>query len=195
MKRFITFEGIDGSGKSTIAHNVYTRLSEQGYAVVLTAEPTQSQIGAFAKHCITTNADPFVTSFACIADRINHCKKIQQWLDQQKIVLCDRYAESTYAYQGVQLSEHLKNPITWLRNLSETRILTADQTFYLRINPDQALQRIRKRKQLISFEEKHFLEKVHANYEKICRGKRFVICDASDPIEVITERCIRDILK
>src|SRR4030042_4873637 len=99
MKRFVTFEGIDGSGKSTVSKLVYKQLKSKGLDVVLTVEPTDTWIGKQVKKCIASNSDPFVTAFIFIADRIEHGKQIKKWLNEGKIVLCDRYAESTYAYQ------------------------------------------------------------------------------------------------
>ena len=90
MKRFVTFEGIDGSGKSTISQLVYRRLQDDGYKVVLTYEPTDTKIGKYVQQCITTRSDPFVTAFVFIADRIQHCKQIQQWLKDGSIVLCSQ---------------------------------------------------------------------------------------------------------
>lgn len=195
MKHFITFEGIDGSGKSTIIKQVYSTLLQQGYPVVLTVEPTNTTIGRFVKQCIKTNNDPFVTAFAFIADRIQHCKEIQHLLDDKKIVLCDRYAESTYAYQGAQLDQKLNNPIKWLQDLSHDRTLTPDRTFFFKIEPQKALERIQHRTELIPFEQQHFLEKVHANYLILCKGTRFHTIDATDTIEQITTQCINDILR
>ena len=86
MKQFITFEGIDGSGKSTVSKVVYDKLKSDGHNVVLTYEPTDSTIGKFVQKCIKTGDDPFVTAFTFIADRIQHCKKIKQWIDDGKIV-------------------------------------------------------------------------------------------------------------
>jgi dTMP kinase len=194
MKHFITFEGIDGSGKSTIAHNVYDQLKTKGYDVVLTVEPTDTKIGQFVKHCIKTKNDPYATAFAFIADRIDHCKQIQHWLNQGKIVLCDRYAESTYAYQGAQLEDDLKKPIPWLQDLSKQRILIPDRTYLFVIEPNLSLSRIRHRTELIPFEQLAFLEKVHHNYLALCKGKRFLKIDATDTIENITAQCIKDIL-
>ena len=129
MKKFVTFEGIDGSGKSTVSKLVYEKLKNDGYDVILTYEPTDSFIGKMVKKCIETDSDPFVTAFTFIADRIDHCKKIQKWLDDDKIVLCDRYAESTYAYQGAQLQNLMEDPIKWLKDLSKNRIIIPDRTF------------------------------------------------------------------
>ncbi len=195
MKKFVTFEGIDGSGKSTISKLVYDRLKANGYEVVWTFEPTDSMIGKFVQECIRTQSDPFITSFTFIADRIQHCKQIQQWLDDGKIVLCDRYAESTYAYQAVQLEDKLKKPLKWLQELSDGRILISDRTFLFVIDPKISLKRIQNRAELVPFERLAFLEKVHANYLKVSKGKRFIHLDATQPIEELVKLCYDDILK
>lgn len=194
MKRFVTFEGIDGSGKSTISRLVYKKLKAKRYDVVLTVEPTDSTIGKFVQECIRKQSDPFITSFTFIADRIQHCAQIQRWLDEGTIVLCDRYAESTYAYQGAQLEPQLKNPLRWLRELSDGRILVPDRTFLFVIDPKLSLARIQHRAELIPFERLAFLEKVHANYLKVCQGKRFLSLNATKTKEELTDLCYQDIL-
>jgi dTMP kinase len=195
MKKFVTFEGIDGSGKSTISKLVYDRLKANGYEVVWTFEPTDSMIGKFVQECIRTQSDPFITSFTFIADRIQHCKQIQQWLDDGKIVLCDRYAESTYAYQAAQLEDKLKKPLKWLQELSDGRILVSDRTFLFVIDPKISLKRIQNRAELVPFERLAFLEKVHMNYLKVSKGKRFIHLDATQSIEELVKLCYDDILK
>lgn len=194
MKRFVTFEGIDGSGKSTVSKLVYEKLKSEGYDVVLTFEPTDSYIGKMVQKCIETDSDPFVTAFTFIADRINHCKKIQKWLDECKIVLCDRYAESTYAYQGAQMEDLVKDPIFWLQELSKGRIIIPDRTFVFVIDPEKSLNRIQNRDKLIPFEKKKFLEKVHKNYLKLSKGKRFKKLDATKSIDELVDICYRDII-
>lgn len=195
MKRFVTFEGIDGSGKSTISKLVYEKMKKSGYDVVLTFEPTDSYIGKMVQRCIETNSDPFITAFTFIADRIDHCKKIKNWLDESKIVLCDRYAESTYAYQGAQLEGLIDNPIFWLKDLSKGRILVPDRTFVFVIAPEVSLGRIQNRSKLIPFEKKVFLEKVHDNYLRLAKGKRFLRVDATKDVDSLVEICYNDILK
>jgi len=195
MKRFITFEGIDGSGKSTISKLVYERLKSNGYKIVLTYEPTDTWIGKHVQKCIETNSDPFITAFTFIADRIEHGKQIQEWLDEGKIVLCDRYAESTYAYQGAQLQDIMKNPTRWLKELSEGRIPIPDRTFVFMINPEESLSRIQNRNKLIPFERLSFLEKVHEQYMKLAVGKRFIKLDATKKMEDLVDICCRDILE
>jgi len=193
MKRFVTFEGIDGSGKSTISKLVSERLRSTGYDTIWTYEPTDSTIGKFVQECIRSQTDPFITSFTFIADRIQHCKHIQQWLDDGKIVLCDRYAESTYAYQAAQLESELEDPLKWLRELSEGRILLPDRTFLFVIEPKTSLARIQHRTELIPFERVAFLEKVHTNYLKISKGKRFLQFDATQSIDQLVQLCYDDI--
>lgn len=194
MKQFFTFEGIDGSGKSTIIRCVASELKKKDYHVIITFEPTNTWLGEYVQQQIRTHSDPYVTSFAFIADRIRHCKIIQEWLDQGFIVLCDRYAESTYAYQAVQLERTLNQPIKWLKDLSKNRILIPDRTYYFNISIDDALSRIQHRDELIPFEQRVFLEKVSMNYETVCRGKRFFHLDATKSIDELTKICIDDIL-
>jgi len=194
MKHFITFEGIDGSGKSTISKLVYKKLKSKGLDVVLTYEPTDSWIGKQVKKCIESNADPFVTTFVFIADRIEHSKKIQKWLDENKIVLCDRYVDSTLAYQAAQLQGLITTPIKWLKKLSKNHYITPDRTFLFVINPKDSLARIKNRENLIPFERLSFLEKVHNNYLKLAVEKRFMKIDASKSIDEIVEICCKDVL-
>jgi dTMP kinase len=195
MNQFFTFEGIDGSGKSTIMKEVSAHLKQRNYKVMTTYEPTDTWLGKYVQEQIRSNSDPYVTSFTFIADRIQHSKEIKEWIEQKYIVLCDRYAESTYAYQAVQLEKSMNDPIYWLQDLSKNRILTPDLTFYFRITPEQALTRIQHRDELIPFEKRAFLQKVYDNYEVLCKGKRFFTIDATQSISEITEVCIKKIIE
>jgi dTMP kinase len=194
MKQFITFEGIDGSGKSTISKLVCKKLQLEGYNPVLTFEPTDTNIGHFVQQSIKTNSDPFVTAFAFILDRILHCKQIKKWLDEDKIVLCDRYADSTYAYQGAQLEQQIENPIEWLQDLSKDLILKPERTFLFIIEPKKSLKRIQKRNELIPFEQISFLKKVHTHYIQLSQEKRFLKLDASKKINELVNICYEDII-
>lgn len=195
MKKFITFEGIDGSGKSTVLTNIYQHLLQRNCAVKKTFEPTDTWLGRCVQHCIKTKTDPFITAFTFSADRIQHGKKIQQWLDNDYIVLCDRYAESTYAYQGVQLSSCLDDPITWLQELTIDQIPLPDRIFVFMIDPKIAIARIQHRDELIPFEQIEFLIKVQENYEKLIRDDRFLVIDAEKPIKDIVSICVKDIFQ
>lgn len=194
MKHFITFEGIDGSGKSTVSKIVYKKLKETGYNVVHTFEPTDSWIGKIVQKNIKTQSDPFETAFTFVADRFDHCKKIKKWLDEDKIVLCDRYAESTYAYQAAQMQDLIDKPMKWLKELSKGRIIIPDRTFLFVIKPKDALARIKHRDELIPFEKLDFLTKVHKNYLALARGDRFLKLDATKKIDDLVNFCIDDII-
>ena len=193
MKRFVTFEGIDGSGKSTISKLVYKELKLKGLDVVLTYEPTDSWIGKQVKKCIKSNADPFITTFVFISDRIEHGKRIKKWLEAGKIVICDRYVDSTFAYQGAQLQDVISNPIKWLKELSKNHFIKPDRTYVFVINPKDGLARIQNRENLIPFEKLSFLEKVHKNYLKLAVEKRFMKIDAYKSINEIVNICCKDI--
>lgn len=195
MKHFVTFEGIDGSGKSTVSKQVFKRLKSKDYDVVLTFEPTDSWIGKIVQKCIETDTDPFVTAFTFIADRIDHCKIIQEWLDGGKIVLCDRYAESTYAYQGAQMEGTIEDPIKHLQELSKDKIIIPERTFLFVIDPRISLARVQNREKLIPFEKVDFLKKVHINYLKLAKGRRFLKIDATKTIDELVDICIKNIIK
>ena len=194
MKRFISFEGIDGSGKSTVSKLVYKKLKSDGYDVIYTFEPTNSEIGKQVQKYIKEDADPFVTSFTFIADRILHGKQIKKWLEKEKIVICDRYAESTYAYQGAQLQGIIKQPISWLQDISENKIPIPDRTFLFIIDPETSVSRIKNRDHLIPFEKVSFLKKVQKNYLDLSVDKRFFKIDATKKIEEILKICYDDVM-
>jgi len=193
MRRFVTFEGIDGSGKSTVSKGVYDRLKEMEYDVVLTFEPTDGFIGETVRRCIEENCDPVTTALLFIGDRVEHCKEIREWLNNGKIVLCDRYADSTYAYQGAQLENVVEKPMEWLQSVSKDFIILPEKTFLFDLPPKDALDRIRKRERLISFEREEFLIRVRENYLKLAKEKRFVVLDAGRQVGELVEECVKEI--
>ena len=195
MKHFVTFEGIDGSGKTTVSKRVYERLKKDGYNVVLTFEPTDSFVGKCVKQCVEEKCDPVTLALLFIADRVEHCKKIKKWLDQGKTVLCDRYADSTYAYQGAQLEGIVESPVQWLQELSKNFVVTPEKTFLFDINPVDALKRIRNREKLVSFEREEFLKKVRSNYLKLAEEERFVVLDGKKQVDELIEECLGHILE
>ena len=182
--KFITFEGIDGSGKTTIAKLLYEKL---GNKAVLTAEPTKTWIGEAVNKAIEERKDAKTIALLFIADRIEHIIKIKKWLDEEKIVLCDRYIDSTFAYQ----KEHLKmeEAEKWLNEIHKPFLLKPDLTFLFVINPKRAIERIKDRK-LIMYEDVHFLERVQENYLEIAKKEeRFIIINAEKSKEEILDAC------
>ena len=194
MKLFVTFEGIDGSGKSTIMQQVYSYFNKNKQKVIKTFEPTDTPIGHLVQECIKTHTDPFVTALTFSADRIQHGKQIQRWLDEGTIVLCDRYEDSTYAYQGVQLESLIHEPVTWLQQLTIDQIPHPDCVFVFLLDPEIAIQRIQNREELIPFEKVEFLTKVQKIYEQLSTGPYYQIVDATQPIDDIVKFCINHII-
>src|SRR3989442_5900677 len=115
--RFITFEGIDGSGKTTIVHRIEPEFRKRGYTVVLTSEPTRTWLGDAVRKSYEDDVGPVAETFLFLADRARHTDEIRTRLPAGAIVVSDRYADSTYAYQGARLEGIVKDPIRWLRRV------------------------------------------------------------------------------
>ena len=88
----------------------------------------------------------------------------------------------------------MKDPIKWLKELSNDRVLIPDRTFVFIIDPKESLARIQHRDNLIPFEKVSFLEKVHKNYLKLAIGKQFLKIDASKKIDELVDICYKDVI-
>ena len=188
--RFITFEGIDGSGKTTIVHRIEPELRNRGYKVVLTSEPTRTWLGDAVRKSYEDDIGPLAEAFLFLADRARHTDEIRTWLRAGAIVLCDRYADSTYAYQGARLDGIIENPIRWLQRVSAPAVLEPDLTILLEIPPRLGLQRIAGRRRKVRFEKLGFLTRVAKNYETLARAPRFVRIDGSRPATEVARDAI-----
>lgn len=194
---FITFEGIDGSGKTTVAKRVVEALKQKGYDALYTCEPTGSELGNTLKSGYEKEVNPFMELFLFLADRAAHTKDIMKWVDDGKIVICDRYADSTYAYQAIMLEDALKavgiEPLDWLKKISEPFIVQPDLTLLFQIEPSDALQRIRRKG--TKFEREKFLKKVQGVYEKLAETEsRFVKIDASEKLPEVSQQGLEVVL-
>ena len=185
---FATIEGIDGSGKTTVAAKVADALESEGIPVARTTEPTHTWRGDAVKWAIDRDVDPVSETFLFLADREAHGTQIRGWLAEGKLVLSDRYADSTYAYQGARLAGKRADAVAWLRTISGPFVLPPDVTYFLAVSPETALARIRGRAKKVRFEELSFLRAVDANYRQLARDSRFVTVDAARaPDAVATE--------
>ena len=148
---FVTFEGIDGSGKSTAAALVNACLKKNGFKAVLTREPTETWVGEAVKRmCGSGRSNPFSELHLFLADRAAHTDRMREWLSQGRLVLCDRYWDSTVAYQGVTLRPFLKGrTLDWLAQLHSSIIVVPDITFILDLEPAEAVRRMSSRKSRI----------------------------------------------
>ena len=185
--KLITFEGIDGSGKTTVASLLHEKI---GKDAILTAEPTSSWLGECVRRALEEERDAVTIALLYLADRNEHVKEIIKYMEEGKIVICDRFIDSTFAYQ----KEHLKieNAEEWLNIVHKPFLIKPDLTFLLYIEPEKAIERIKERK-LAIYEYVEFLRKVQENYMEIAQRdkNRVVILDATKSPEEIVEECIK----
>lgn len=175
---FITIEGIDGSGKSTVIEELGRWLTELGRTTVVTAEPTKTRIGQLLRASLQEE-ESFAPLDALLfaADRLKHCKQlIQPHLDQNHIVLCDRYIDSSLVYQSVQFGNEFSPVAWWLYTINRFAILP-DTVLLLDVSPAVALDRLHRTRE--RFETETFLEEVRAKYLEIAAaGENYHIINA-----------------
>lgn len=193
LRGFVTFEGIDGSGKTTVSRLVAEALRARGERVFLTGEPTKRWTGKAVRRSYEDDVGPVAESFLFLADRAVHQAEIRRHLDARELVLCDRYADSTYAYQGARLHGIVSRPVPFLRRSTEPWLLRPDLTLLLRIPADLGMERIASRREKVRFEELAFLRKVARNYDDLARSRRFVVLDGGMAKEKVAQQSIEAI--
>ena len=194
---FITLEGIDGCGKTTQVQRLAQRLEEElGKPVLVTYEPGGWGNEALRSLLLSQNFEhPYSQMLLFMADRLEHLQRvICPALQQGSVVICDRYLDSTYAYQ-VGDSQEREEVFDAL--VDALNPLMPDVTFYLDLSPEQAWQRRCPEehddvfeRQGLAFQEslkKAFDRRAEANSERI------VVVDATLSIEELTEECIRQL--
>lgn len=156
---YIVFEGIDGSGKTTVCTHIAVRLRESGYNVLLISEPSKSEIGQLLRkqmRAMTLNQKSIALLYA--ADSYDIQDKISEDYD---FILSDRNFFSTVAYQMMEVDEN------WLFSIHKF-LEIPDTIFYLRVSVEEALGRIERRDgNRDVFENKESLEQIKLNYDKI----------------------------
>ena len=187
---FIVFEGIDGSGKSSCMEDVASAL-EKNFDVVRTAEPTKGGIGMLLRS--STDLLPVTEALLFVADRAEHTGQITKWVDDGKVVLCDRYYASTLAYQSVEMDGHLLDG-RWLKALNDKVTVEPDITFLFDIDPEISMERIGTRGTMSKFERLEYLKGVRKRYLSIARSRKFTVIDASGPKEAVFKEIMRHIL-
>lgn len=140
---FITFEGGEGVGKTTLIAALQLFLASQGFQVMVTREPGGTAIGKKIRQLLLENKDVEVAKrselLLFLADRAQHVEEvILPFLKKGGIVLCDRFIDSTFAYQ----SETFKFNDLMMLNEYATGKLFPDKTFYLDLDPIVGLKRI-----------------------------------------------------
>lgn len=190
--KFIAFEGIDGSGKSTQIALLADRLKQSGIRCYPTMEPTDSPIGSLIHQVMTgrMKMDNRVIAALFAADRLDHLLNdidgILHKINEGITVLTDRYYFSSYAYHSVDM------PMEWVIKANEqsSEILRPAVTVFIDVDPNTALERIAKnrfRQEL--YEKKSRLVKVRENYERafglLEKEENYVIIDGSQTKERI----------
>lgn len=199
---FITFEGPDGSGKSTIIKKVYEKLVNDGFHIVLTREPGGTPIAEKIRDIILDNSnvalDARTEALLYAASRRQHLvEKIRPALKEGKIVLCDRFLDSSLAYQGGGRNLGVQNVLNI--NLFATENTYPDLTLFFDIDPELGLKRVSQDKKRVADrldnENENFHEKVYSTFKEIVNtnSQRIITIDASKSIEEVTECAYRTI--
>ena len=189
----IVIEGIDGAGKSTQAEILMNRLQERGFDVVYFREPSGSRWGqeikrkALDQDSITPEEELELFQ----KDRKENVEKnLKPALERNKIVVLDRYYFSTIAYQGAKGIDEER-----IKRMNEEFAVKPDLVFILDIDPHEGLDRIRNRsKKDRLFERADYLAKVREIFRGF-KGKKFIHIDARMPVEVISARIEKNVLR
>ncbi|MDD6905987.1 MAG: dTMP kinase [Finegoldia magna] len=194
---FITFEGPDGSGKSTIIQKVYDYLIENNYDVIKTREPGGSPIAEKIRNLIldTENTEMGYRTEALLyaASRAQHVEEtILPALNENKIVLCDRFLISSLAYQGVGRDLGIEN----VRKINEFGIneVFPDFVLFFDVDPITTLKRKSSLDTADRLEKEgnNFHERVYNGYKEILNSEKNIeIIDATQSVEDVFSECIK----
>lgn len=197
---FVTFEGLEGAGKSTQAKLLADRLTAAGYPVTLVREPGGTAVGEAIRGILADSQyedmSPLTEVFLFAASRSQLVEQvIRPQLGEGGIVICDRYFDATLAYQGYGRGVHP----TQIREISDICSwgVRPDLTFLIDIEPARGLSRVRTRSvetltKLDRFEQLDlgFFERVREGYMEIAHEEpfRFRVLDGANEPEVLATR-------
>lgn len=200
---FITFEGPEGSGKSSVLNEITQKFINEGYPIVKTREPGGTDIAEQIRNVIldkqNVKLDPRAEALLYAASRRQHLvEKIWPSLKEGKIVFCDRYLDSSLSYQG------------YARELGVDDVLRVNEyategtyphiTFLFDIEPELGLERINKNKDRevnrLDVEKLSFHKKVREGYLMLSKrfSDRYVVIDASKPLKEVSNEVLNIIL-
>lgn len=194
--RFITFEGPEGAGKTTVIARLHERLKTEGKQVVLTREPGGIRIAEQIRTIILANdnteMDGKTEALLYAAARRQHLiEKVIPALDAGAIVLCDRFIDSSLAYQGYARGLGIDEVL--LINQFAIENTMPDLTIFFDINPEEGLARIMtnsdREKNRLDKESVGFHEKVYEGYKKLIQRypERIIVTNARLSEEAVTE--------
>lgn len=198
--QFITLEGPDGSGKSTILKLVGNYLRDKGIDFITTREPGGTEIGEKIRQIILDNNNINMggetEALLYAAARAQHVhEKIIPALEEGKVVICDRFILSSLAYQGVGRNLGIER----VKDINDFAIrgIYPDLILFFHVNPEVTLKRKigKKSADRLEREGSDFHNKVYQGYMKLLKmyPKNIKIIDASKPIEEVFKQSIEEI--
>lgn len=191
---FVTFEGIDGSGKSTQATALLRKVQEEGFNAVLFREPGGTRISEQIRQILLSTKhsemDPLTEVMLYSAARAQlTVEMIVPGLMENDIVICDRYFDSTIAYQGYGRGIDLEFVNALVKEAAKK--LWPDVTFLVDVNADLADKRSGTigRPDRLEMETKEFKIRVIEGFKEIAKGEpeRFIILDGNEKVEAIAD--------
>ena len=186
----ITFEGVEGSGKSTQMRRLARWLRRQGYPIEQTREPDGTPLGAGVRRLFEHGPQPLTQTFLFLAARHEHvAQRLRPWLKRGRVVLSDRYADATVAYQGY--GGGVDPEMIRELNLRVTGGVVPDLTLLFDLDPAVGFRRIgRRRRDHFERQALAFHRRVRRGYLEIQRAepKRVRLIDAAqDPDAVAAD--------
>jgi dTMP kinase len=179
----ITFEGVEGSGKTTQMAGLGRWLRERGHRVELTREPDGTALGVGVRRLFEHGAQPLTEALLFLAARHEHvARRIRPWLRRGRVVLSDRYADATVAYQGY--GRGLDPEMIRELNVRVTGGVLPDLTLLFDLDPAVGFRRIgRRRRDHFERQALTFHRRVRRGYLEIQRAepKRVRLIDAARP--------------
>lgn len=200
---FITLEGPEGSGKTSAIETAVKRLQEMGYEIVRTREPGGTPIAEQIRNVIldkaNTSMDPRTEALLYAASRRQHLvEKVWPAIKEGKIVICDRYLDSSLAYQGGARGLGIDNVLNI--NLFATENTWPDLTLLFDIKPEEGLKRIAanasREVNRLDLEKIEFHQKVRESFLYLAKQypERFIVIDASKSREEVAKDTLDAIL-
>lgn len=192
---FITFEGVEGAGKTTQIGLLKDFFEKIGKKVIVTRQPGGTELGKKIRELILDPEQEDKPSKMCelmlyLADRAHHTETvIEKNLKENTVVLSDRYADSTIAYQGYARNGNIEQ-LEFLNNIA-TKGIKPDITIVLDIDPNISMERIQERKlDRIESEKIDFHNKVREGFLEIAKKEpeRVIIINANESLEQIKDQ-------
>jgi dTMP kinase len=196
---FIVFEGVEGAGKGTQVRLAREFLEELGHPVLVTREPGGTELGERLRDSLldhNESVDSRAEALLFAASRAQHVSRvIRPALEEGKVVLCDRYLDSSLAYQGT--GRGLGEQDVLSLNVWATQGLFPDLVMLLHLEPDRGLARIGTEQDRIEAEDESFHAKVADAFLKIAEDhpERFRIINADAPPDVVHMRIREELQK